>query len=354
MGTPEQDSMTGQAGAAPATAFNPLVALQRLADPVGPWAIRAAATLRLADFIAEGHTDVSALAKQTGILSGSLLRLMRYLAQRGVFTQIGLDSYTLTPLSEMLREGAPGGMRDFLDLEGASCRLDRVAIELLPALRGDEPMYKSVYGREAWDDLAAHPALARTFDTAMGHKSRLMAPGIAAAYDWKATRHVVDVGGGNGVILAEILRSAPDLKGTLLDRPGTSDAARPVLEAAGVADRCTVRSDDFFAGVPSGGDRYLLVNVLHDWDDAHAEAILRQCARAAMPDGQVIIAEFLVDGGGDQTLVTQWDLLMMLGAHGRERTAEEFADLASKVGLRIASITPTPSGIRLLDCVSAA
>jgi 2,7-dihydroxy-5-methyl-1-naphthoate 7-O-methyltransferase len=341
-----------ESGPGPA-ALDPFSRLNELADPVAPWAVRTVATLRVPDLIAKGHVDLVDLADHTGLKAERLERLMRYLTHRGVFAVTGQGRYGLTPMSMLLCEGAPGGLRDYLDLDGAVCRLDRVSANLLDALRDDEAAYRKVYGREAWEDLAANPTLAATFDTAMSHKSRLMAPAIAACYGWGSAKHVVDVGGGNGVILAEILKAHPGLQGTLFDRPGTSDAGTFVLEEAGVADRATTVAGDFFAGVPRGGDVYLMVNVLHDWNDPEAQAILGRCAEAAGPDGKVVIAEFIVDGGGDQATVTRWDLLMLLGATGRERTRAEYAALAEKVGLRIASVTPTPTGLNLIECVAA-
>jgi hypothetical protein len=341
---------SGPDPAALAGAFNKL---NELADPIAPWAIRTVATLRIADLIAQGHSELVELADRASINIDRLGRLMRYLVNRGVFAAGGPGRYELTPLSMLLCDGAPGGLRDYLDLDGAICRLDQVAPRLLDALRDDEAAYRKVYGREAWEDLAADPALAASFDTAMSHKSRLMAPAIVACYDWGSGKHVVDVGGGNGVILAEILKAYPGLDGTLFDRPGTSDAGGAVLASAGVADRATTVAGDFFKEVPGGGDVYLMVNVLHDWDDPEAHAILGGCARAAGPDGRVVLGEFVVDGGGDQATVTRWDLLMLLGAMGRERTRAEYAALAEKVGLRIASVIPTPAGISLIECVPA-
>lgn len=337
-----------------AVALEAFMRLNDLADPLSPWAVRVAATLRLPDLIAQGAADTAALAQKTGLPADRLVRLMRYLTHRGVFTVAEDDSYGLTPVSMLLCEGAPGGQRDFLDLDGAVCRLDRVAVNLLDALRSDEPAYRAMYGRDAWEDLSAQPALAATFDRAMEHKSHLMAPGIVAGYDWASVGDLVDVGGGKGVILAEILRANPSLRGSLLDLPGTSEAGKAIFDAAGVSDRARVIGGDFFTDIPAGAGAYLMVNVLHDWDDVKAEAILRAAAEAAGPAGRVIIGEFIVNGAGDQKTVTRWDLLMLLGASGRERTQAEFATLAGRAGLRIASITPTPTGINLIECVPIA
>ena len=93
-------------------------------------------------------------------------------------------------------------------------------------------------------------------------------------------RTIVDVGGGNGAFLAAILRKHPKLTGRFADLPHVVSLAASVLQRAGVANRCEVIGCSFFEAVPSGGDAYVLKSVIHDWDDARALTILRNCHRA--------------------------------------------------------------------------
>lgn len=157
---------------------------------------------------------------------------------------------------------------------------------------------------------------------------------VLARYDWASTNHVVDVGGGNGSLLAMVLRRHPRLRGTLVELPAATAAARTILEDAGVATRCALSEQSFFDELPTDGDAYLLSFVIHDWNDRDAARILRRCREAAGASGRVLVCE-RVSGGSDDLDTTAHDLLMLVSVGGRERTVEEFHDLARSSGLRI-------------------
>lgn len=116
---------------------------------------------------------------------------------------------------------------------------------------------------------------------------------IVSAYDWGALGDVIDVGGGDGTLLAALLVEYPALRGTVVDLPGTAEAARKLFAAAGLADRGNAVGGDFFGTLPAGAEGYLLCSVLHRWDDEQARAILRNCATAAGEDGAVFVIEKL-------------------------------------------------------------
>jgi SAM-dependent methyltransferase len=156
-------------------------------------------------------------------------------------------------------------------------------------------------------------------------------PDILSAYDWGSLTHVVDVGGGNGALLTE----HPTLRGTLVDLPKPAEAARRAFAAAGLADRADVVAGSFFDPLPSGADAYLLSDVLHDWDDGDAKAILRRCAEAAGDRGKIlVIGEYGPDGESPSTAT---DLRMFVFLNGHERRVSEVAALAGDCGLRLAS-----------------
>ncbi|PZG20525.1 methyltransferase, partial [Nonomuraea aridisoli] len=251
------------------------------ADLVTPMALRVAATLRLADHIADGKGEAAALAAAAGADEAALTRLLRYLVARGVFSEPAPGRFGLSPAAEQLRDGGPGRLRDWLDLTGPIGRADLAFGALLDVVRTGEPGYPMTHGRGFWDDLAADPALAASYDALMGGKRDWAATALAGL-DWRRSRHVVDVGGGNGTLLSCVLAAHPHLRGTVVDRPSSAEAAGAVLAAAGVADRCDFRAGDFFEPLPvRGADTYLLSSIVHDWDDRRAVAILRRCAEAA-------------------------------------------------------------------------
>jgi SAM-dependent methyltransferase len=182
----------------------------------------------------------------------------------------------------------------------------------------------------------------------MSERTAAFAPGLAAGHDFSGLRTVVDVGGGKGALLAAILQAHGLLRGVLMETPAVAAAAGPVLEAAGVADRCEVVAGDFFAGVPDGADRYLLANVLHDWDDDRAVAILAECRKAMAKDGRVLIVERLIPDNPEQALPTLLsDLNMLIVTGGKERTNAEYSSLLTRAGLILDRVTPVsfPYGV---------
>ena len=174
------------------------------------------------------------------------------------------------------------------------------------------------------------------FDAAMTGLSRMAAHAVADAYDFSDSTCVVDVGGGQGALLAEILSRHAQLKGILFDLPSVVAGARPVLEEAGVDDRCQALPGDMFTAVPEGGDAYLIKSVLMDEDDDNAIRILRACRSAMQPSAKLLVIGRLL-GEPDQAPEAKFsDLTMMLITGGRERRPAEFRALLAASGFRSA------------------
>jgi hypothetical protein len=326
--------------------------LNTLTDVITPWAVRVAATLRLSDLLAPGPATLDDIAVSAGADRDALGRLLRYLACRGIYAEPAPDVFALTDVSRLLQSGHPAGRGGWLDLGGIGGRNDRTFADLLASVRTGEPAYAMVHGRPFWEDLAANPELARSFDALMaGHASWFGL--VVAAYDWSRAKHVVDVGGGCGTLLGEVLRVQPHLRGTLVDLPGTTATAPDTFAAAGVAERAEVVAGSFFDPLPPGGDLYVLSNVLHDWPDDAAVRILARCRDAAGPDGRILIVERLSAGPGDPETTTRMDLRMLVLVGGRERTVEGFAALASAAGLAMTCVATTTSGHTLMECGGA-
>lgn len=211
-----------------------------------------------------------------------------------------------------------------------------------------EPGLKLASG-EGWIDfLIARPAQAASFQAAMSERTAAFASSLAATYDFPRMRHVVDIGGGHGTLLAAILTARPDLRGTLFDLPKIVAGSSELLQAAGVADRCVACGGDFFATVPEGGDGYILANVLHDWDDDRSVAILRNCRRAIHADGRVLVVERMIFADPARSIPTLLsDISMLVLTGGQERTTDEYARLFAGAGMRLTRAIPIayPYGI---------
>lgn len=301
-------------------------------------AIRVAATLRIADRLAKSPATGAELAPAVDADPGALERLMRYLAARGVLGRGEDGRYTLTALSEELREDHPAGMRAMLDLESWEGRAELSFAHLLHSVRTGEAAFPRQFGRSFWDDLAADPARAAAFDARMAAEVPARAPAVAAGYDWGTLGHLVDVGGGDGSLLIALLTAYPALRGTVVDQPDTARTAAAALAAAGLSGRADAVGGSFFDPLPPGADGYLLSWILHDWSDDDSALILGRCAQAAGPGGSVFVVEdFGPDGESPRTGM---DLRMLVYYGGRERTISDLRALAGRCGMDVASVHP--------------
>ncbi len=311
-------------------------------DLITPMAVRVAATLRVADLIAAGHDELPALATKAGVDDSALGRLLRYLIARGIFTEPAPGRFAINDLAEVLLDDHPTSTRGWLDLEGFGGRMDLAFFDLLDVVKTGRP---EVTGHEA----NLSDAESESYDSVMEAQSRAQAPGIAAAYDWSRFARVVDVGGGTGTLLAELLRANPDLRGTLLDLPKAAAKAPAVFADAGVSDRAEAIGGDLFEVMPDGGDAYVLKFVLHFLEDDEAVRALARCREAGAASGRVVVIERSVAPDDDRQDFTSMDMRMLILGHGRERTLDEYAALAAQAGLGVGVITTTADDLHVIE-----
>jgi len=320
--------------------------LEALSDLCTPWCLHVVATLGIADHLADGPADAAGLAAAAGCDAEALGRVLRHLAGKGVFMEPAPGRFALNDAARALRDPGP---RLALDLDGIGGRMARAWSGLLAAVRSGTTAYRDVFGRSFWDDLDAHPRVAEGFDALMGPLGHgLPDPEILLDGDWASVRSVVDVGGGTGALLAEILRAHPAARGTLVDLPRTVARAGALLRAAGVAARVTLRGQSFFDPLPAGADLYLLKNVLADWPDPEARALLRRCAEAARPRGRVVVLGGVAPDDAGQG--PSPELLMLVLVGGKERGLAELRLLASDAGLAVHAAGRLPSGRFAVEC----
>lgn len=326
--------------------------LRALSDLVTPYAIRVAATLRLADLIEAGARCADELAERCGADAAALERLLRHLVAKGVFAQPEPGVFALTELSRLLlTHQRHGGMTPWLDIEGGLGRSDVALSGLLQVARTGRPVYEGMFRRTFWEDLEADPERGRAFDALMAVQISFVADEVTTAYDWSDVGHVVDVGGGTGTLLTTLLTKHPTLRGALVDLPSAVETGRRILTAAGLSGRCTFSPGSFFAALPSDGDVYVLSRILHDWNDDDARAILRRCAEGAGPAGRVLVIEQLVADRPTSSMTTAMDLRMLSTFGGQERSLDEYCALAAAAELSLHENIVTKSGRSILEFV---
>ncbi len=309
------------------------------------------AKLGIADQLTDGPRTSEELAAACQAHAPSLYRLLRGLASVGTFTEVDVGRFALTPTAELLRTDHPDSMRALAIMYGEEQY--QAWGDALVSIQTGTPAFDRRFGASYFHYLAAHPEAAATFNTAMTGWSAQVASAVVEAYDFSDSTTVVDVGGGHGTLLAAILTANPHLHGILFDLPHVTASAAAFLATAGVADRCQISAGDFFEALPSGGDAYILAQILHDWDDERSRTILQNCRSAMAPAGRILIVELVIPPGNEPSLGKLLDLHMLILLTGRERTEAEYRDLLASAGFRLTRVIPTSSGASVVEAVGA-
>ncbi|HEX9335641.1 MAG TPA: methyltransferase [Pseudonocardiaceae bacterium] len=312
--------------------------------------VNVTARLGLADHLASGVGTTAELAAITGTDELSMHRLLRTLVCLGMVTQSAPDWFTLAPAGEPLRADVPYSLRQMAMLVCGE-ETWRSWGELEYSVRTGRPAYDRVTGLSSFEFLAKHPDHAAVFNQAMAGYTRAAAPAIIANGRFDRFDTLVDVGGGDGTLLAAILGANPGLRGMLYDLPAGVESADRTLSDAGVADRCDVTGGDFFVSVPEKADAYLLKSVLHDWNDERAVDVLRNCRRAMTPTSRILVVEPVLPPmvSPELTGIVLSDLNMLVNTGGRERTEDEFRSLFTSAGLELNSVAGTGVDFRVLE-----
>jgi SAM-dependent methyltransferase len=317
-----------------------------------------AARLRIPDLVAAGPKSSDELADATNTHSPSLYRLLRALAYLGILEETEPRRFGLTDLGELLRSDVPDSMWATTQLFCGE-HVWRSWGDLMAGVQTGKPSHERGIGSEPFTDFAENPEAARNFNQAMSEGTFREAPGVLASYDFAQFSTLVDVGGGDGTLLAAVLAATPGLQGILFDTgPGSAEAPRRLADA-GIDDRCQVVQGDFFDAVPEGADAYIMKSVIHDWDDDRCLTILSNCRRAMKADGKVLIVEPVVPERVKPSFallgVVMSDLNMLMNTGGKERTEDEFASILSSAGLQLTGVSrvPKPSTLSVIEGVVA-
>jgi hypothetical protein len=309
-------------------------------------ALSVAAELGLSDELAKGPRTVAELATMAGVDEETLARLLRALVAIGVYAEVdgAIDN---TDLGEMLRSDVPGTLRPL------ARTLQDPALwaawgHLGHSVRTGENAFEALHGIDVWTHRQRQPEHNEIFNDNMTALSWKIAAAVAATYDFSGFRTVVDVGGGKGIVLDAVLRSNDQLAGTVFDQEHVV-ATEPV--SAAVASRWSAAVGDFFEKVPPA-DVYLLKSILHDWPDDRCVDILRVCARSLNPGGAVLVIETILDRPGQEAQAAFSDINMLVMPGGRERTADQYAELFTAAGLHLTRVIDTPSQMSIVEATA--
>jgi SAM-dependent methyltransferase len=342
------------AASSPTQELPPPIALFRLATGFYvSSALYVVAKLGIADLMTDGPTASAKLAKAAGVHAGALHRVMRLLVSAGVFTEDAEEQFVLTPIGACLRSSGPGSVRSGILLFGGLTQ--KAWGELLYCVETGNPGFTQAYGKDSFAYMEEHPELAAMFDEAMASFTKQLVAAVVGTYDFSGFGAIMDVGGGNGELLAGVLKANPALRGVLFDQPHVIERARKKIGDLGLADRYSLASGDFFKELPGGCDAYMFKHVIHDWNDEQAAAILRSCHRVAKPGAKLLIVEGVypvrIDQSETSKSVTGNDVNMLVCTGGRERSESEFHALFAAAGFRFSRVVPTQSRVSVVEGV---
>jgi SAM-dependent methyltransferase len=306
-----------------------------------------AAELGLAERLAQnGPVTASELAPKLGVDAAVLERVLRGLVSMNVCDEIEGRRFRLTALGEYLRPNHPDSVEARVLLHGQV--FYRMWGELAETVRT---------GEGGGEHFIKEPQFGLLFDRTMASEGPFRHRPAVEAYDFGQFATVVDVGGGNGALMAEILKAYPQPSGIVFDLPRAAPAAQQTIDAGGLGDRCGFIAGDAFETVPDGGDAYVLSNFLVSWGDDRAVLLLRNCRKAIAENGKVLLIEWVMPAGNESREGFRFfdtvsrDLIMLTigSGRGRVRTRSGFHDLLTAAGFEMTAVIPTRGSVSVIE-----
>ena len=308
-------------------------------------------SIGIPDLLKSGSKSVAELAVTTGVHEGALYRIMRALSAAGVFSENPARTFSLTPVSEPLCKDAQDSMRQMALWLTLPFHFE-VYGALSHSLHTGETVAEKLYGVPCFDYFAQNKEVNDVFNDAMTEVSANVIPAVLEAYDFGGLsgKTLVDIAGGHGKVLTEILKKNSGVRGILFDLERVVTGAIPRIESDGLSGRCSVAFGDFFKAVPSG-DAYIMKNIIHDWDDAHSLTILKNIHAAAAPGARLFLIEAVMAPGNEPHFAKIVDLEMLLLPGGCERTEQEYHDLLAQARFKLTRVVKTKSPLDLIEAV---
>jgi hypothetical protein len=321
-------------------------AFQLMTGHIVASAVNIAARLGLPDRLAAGPRTADDLARETGVHGEALYRLMRALASVGMFEEQSDHTFALTPVGAALCEGPVRRMALWIAGEFNF----RVYANAMHSVQTSESAVMKTAGVDGpFAAFARDPELSQVFNDAMTGFSAFVVPAVLEAYDFTGIGTLVDVAGGHGALLSEILKKYPEMRGVVMDLDHVVAGATPYIASQGLADRATAVAGDFFKAVPPGGDAYIMKHIIHDWYDDKAAVILSNIRKVLPKDGRVILVESVIPAGNEPGMGKVMDLEMLVMAGGKERSEQEFRSLFERSGLTLTRIVPTKAPLSVVE-----
>lgn len=346
--------MGAQNASQPSDAMPSEVMLQLISGLLVSRTVYIVVKLGIPDLIGDQPKTAAEVAEAISMHEPSLYRLMSMLVSLGVFTRDENDHFALTPAGMTLRKDVPGSLQAW-----ALMQLDEEHYQawgdILHTIKTGETAFKHQFGMDIWQYRAQHLELSKLFDESMSNLMGVFNQALLESYDFSSIQQLVDIGGGDGSLLINVLKNNPHIKGTIFDAPHVAQGAIVRIKAAGLSDRCTIVGGDFFVSVPSGGDTYVLSRIIHDWDDEHGIEILKNCRKVMLPEHKLLLLERIIpaqiDSSPKSQSIMKSDLNMMVMVGGQERSEAQYAKLLDASGFHLTRVISTRSVMSVIEAV---
>ena len=314
-------------------------------------AVSCLAQLGIPDLVEDAPKSADELACQIAANPQALYRLMRAIACVGVLSEGPDGKFSQTPMSAVLCSNATPSLRALAIMGGREWH-GRGWSHLEYCVRTGKQAMEKIYGAHVFEFMGQHPEEAQIFNDAMTDLSMIDSPAVADAYDFSGIHSIVDIAGGQGLLLATILKRNAHLKGTLYEIPRVvQGAANGPLKP--VMSRCTLASGDMFSSVPSGADAYIMKHIIHDWQDDKCVQILKACRKGVNSGGKLLVVDNVIQPGNDFSSGKFLDLQMLIFPSGSERTEKQFRDLFAASGWQLSRIIPTAAPDSIVEGIPA-
>lgn len=311
-------------------------------------AVHVAALLGIADCLDSGAKSIAALAQELKLNESALYSLMRVLASRGIFLESTPKVFCHSDSSVFLSAKHPESLKSFIEIHcGESVRW-QAAYAMDHTIKTGKPAFNHIFGMGYFDYISKHSDKADDFNESMAALSAKEDAGLAKTINFLGVGSVLDIGGGNGGLLCNILRNNNSLKGFLFDLPSVLDELDRE-DFTDNADRISFVSGSFFEAIPPSADLYLLKRVLHDWDDEQSVAILKNCAQAMSSSAKLLVIEGILPEGSEPHMLKDADMFMRVMFGGQERTLNEYKKLFAQAGLVFVEVEGSCEGMSIIS-----
>ncbi len=310
--------------------------------------IGVACELNIAEIIGEETKLIDDIAKEAHVDSKSLYRLLRALASEGVFKEEKAKRFSNTKKSTSLIS-SEYSMKYMIQHQ---LNTDNWAAinELKYSVSTGKSAVRKLFGEGIFEHIGKDPEKNDLYNKAMINTSEVTGEAILGAYDFSGIQRLVDVGGGQGRLLAGIMRKYPQLKGVLLDMPHVLEGAESLFENHGISNNLEIIAGSFFDIMPEDCDGYILKNILHNFDDEKSVEILKKIRSAISPKGRLIIIEMIIPKFNKPSYAKLFDLQMLLGSDGsKERTEEEYMEIFNKAGFELSRTVDLVSPFSVIE-----